>query len=235
MIFRKILGAGVCLLAVLALARPATAQTATNCSASQSAAVECFVANAVATKMMTPHYGMTLPQFQEYGVAVTRILQTHRTYLALVGLASAIADAMPPTNADGSANQAAQDLAVEQIVSAAVANQLANPFTGVTTQDMQWFSLDLVSAMNENNGYLALMTPGVGLRIVDSYVVTATSNGTVNWAQANASIGNAVNTFISSGMIKIPSGVSSADVTAFLQATAQAIYSYKVSTGRKSL
>ncbi|MGD0427314.1 MAG: hypothetical protein ABSC10_11385 [Candidatus Acidiferrales bacterium] len=37
---------------------------------------------------------MTLAQFQDYGVAITKILQTDQTYLVLVGLSSAIADAL---------------------------------------------------------------------------------------------------------------------------------------------
>lgn len=235
MSFRKILGVGVCLLAASVLTDRASAQSTSACTENQAQAVRCFVANAVTTKMTSPRYGMTLPEFEQYGVVVFALLQTHHTYLTLVGISSAIADAMPPTNSNGSANQAAQDLAVEKIVSAAVSNNLATPFTGVTTQDMQWFSLDMVSAMNDNNGYMSLMTPGVGLRIVDSYVVTATSGSTVNWTLVDASIANAVTSFIKSGLIKVPSGVTTDNVTAFLQATAKAIDSYKVSTGRKSL
>lgn len=235
MFFRKILSVGVCLLASLALAARASAQSTNPCTMNQAQAVRCFVANAVTTNMTAPRYGMTLPEFEQYGVAVFAILSTHHTYLTLVGISSAIADAMPPTNADGTANQAAQDLAVQQIVNAAVANNLANVFTSINQEDLKWFTLDLVAAMNDNNGYMSLMTPGVGLRIVDSYIITATSGGAVNWTQADASIANAVTTFISSGLIKLPSGITSANVTAFLQASARSIYSYKVSTGRKSL
>jgi len=75
--------------------------TPPNCTASSDAAVQCFVANAVATGLTQPRYGMTLAQFQAYGVAVTKILQTDQTYLGLVGLCSEIAAALPPTNAEG--------------------------------------------------------------------------------------------------------------------------------------
>src|SRR5271155_1213926 len=91
------------LFAMAVLSPPAAAQS-TNCTSSQQAAVQCFVANAVATDLTKPRYGMTLPQFEAYGVAVSHILQTHTTYLMLVGTSSAIADAMPPTNANGTAN-----------------------------------------------------------------------------------------------------------------------------------
>ena len=98
-------------LAVAALSPPrlrAQTTTAPNCTASSDAAVQCFVANAVTTGLTQPRYGMTLAQFQAYGVAVTKILQTDQTYLVLVGLSSAIADALPPTNADGTYNTSAQ-------------------------------------------------------------------------------------------------------------------------------
>ena len=79
--------------------------------------MECFVANAVATSLTKPRYGMTLEAFKNYGVAVSQILRTHHTYIVLVGISSAVADAMPPTNADGTSNQTAQDNAVTQAVS----------------------------------------------------------------------------------------------------------------------
>lgn len=207
----------------------------TNCTSSQQAAIECFVANAVATKLTQPRYGMTLGQFEAYGVAVNSILQTHHTYLMLVGISSAIADAMPPTNANGSANQAAQDLAVSQIVSAAVANQLANPVTGVSTQDLQWFTLDVTNAMNDNNGVMAMLTPGVSLRIIDSYIVTGTTNGTVNWTTVDASLSKAIDSFIASGMMKVPPPITTANVKSFVNTLAHSIAEYKSSTGRKTL
>jgi hypothetical protein len=220
--------------AVAGVSRPANAQSA-NCTASQQAAIQCFVANAVTTKLTEPRYGMTLAQFEAYGVAVNNILQTHHTYLMLLGTSSAIADAMPPTNANGSANQSAQDLAVTQIVSAAVSNQLANAVQGVTLQDLQWFSLDITNAMNDNNGVMALLTPGVSLRIIDSYVVTATTNGTVNWTTVDANLSSAVDSFISSGMMKVPGSITTVQLKSFVITLAHVISDYKVSTGRKTL
>jgi hypothetical protein len=73
----------------------------------------------VTTGLTQPRYGMTLAQFQAYGVAVTKILQTDQTFIVLVGLARAIANVLPPTNADGSFNTAAQETAIAQIVAAA--------------------------------------------------------------------------------------------------------------------
>src|SRR5579863_9193017 len=142
----KLLFAVVFLLGAVLVARPAYSQTASSsCTATQQAAVQCFVANAVATDLTKPRYGMTLAQFESYGVAVSQILQTHHTYLVLVGVSSAVADAMPPTNADGSANQVAQENAVTQTV--AVANQLGLTSlpTGTTLTDLEHFSLDITN------------------------------------------------------------------------------------------
>jgi hypothetical protein len=213
---------------------PAAAQSK-NCTASQDAAVQCFVANAATTALSKPRYGMTLAQFEAYGVAVSHILQTHHTYLMLVGASSAIADAMPPTNATGTANQAAQDLAVTQITSAAVQTGMANTSDYATLQQLEWFSLDLTSAMNDNDSVMGMLTPGVSLRIIDSYVVTETSGSTVNWTAVDSSLGTAVDNFISSGMLKVPAPITTADIKTFVDKLAHIIYDYKVSTGRKSL
>ena len=111
---RRIVLQCMCLALAGFSARALRAQT--SCTASADAAVQCFVSNAVATKLTKPHHGLTLPQFQAYGVAVLQILQGHHTYLMLIGTASAVADAMPPTNASGTPNQAAQDAAISAIV-----------------------------------------------------------------------------------------------------------------------
>jgi len=213
----------------------APAMYAQNCTASPGAAIRCFVANAVTTKLTEPRYGMTLAQFQAYGVAVAEILRTNHTYLVLIGISSAVADAMPPRNLDGSVNGSAQELAVSQIVDAVIAGGFAPTPSSVTAQDLEWFALDLVSAMNHTDGMMQMMTPGVGLRIIDSYLVTGTSNGSVNWPQVNASLTNAVQSFITAGLMKIPANQTAAQVETFVSSVAQAIYAYKVSTHRATL
>jgi hypothetical protein len=233
---RKSLFVGVFLLSTMLGAPRAHSQTTpTNCKASQQAAVECFVANAVATNLAEPRQGMTLPQFESYGVAVSRILQTHSTYLVLVGLSSAVADAMPPANADGSANATAQNNAILQAVSAASHNGLTPLPSGVTLQDLQYVALDVAGAMNDNQGALELLTPGISLRIIDSYVITGTSNGQVSWSQVNASVSSAVSKFISSGLMKVPPGMTTTQVTSFAESLAQIINTYKVATHRTAL
>ena len=216
------------------VSRPVAAQPI-SCTSSQQAAIECFVANAVATHLTQPRYGMTLAQFEAYGVAVNNILQTHHTYLMLVGVSSAIADAMPPKNANGSANQSAQDLAVTQIISGAVSNHLANTSTGVTLQDMEWFSLDVTNAMNDNDGVMAMLTPGLSLRLIDSYILTGTTNGTVNWTTVNASLSTAIDNFVASGMMKVTPPMTTTELKSFADTLAHVIANYKVATGRKAL
>ena len=209
--------------------------SAQNCTATQAAAVQCFVANAVATKITSPRYGMTLPQFEAYGVAVSQIVQTHHTYLMLIGMASAISDALPPTNENGTANLSAQDLAVTQIADAAIAGGFVTPPAGTTAQDLQWFTLDLVTAMNDNEGTLQMLTPGVGFRMIDSYIVTETSGATVNWTLVDSNLSTAVDSLMTSGLMKLPDGHTAAQVKTLIDSLAKAIYAYKVSTKRTSL
>jgi len=226
----------LCLIGSALAGRPAYSQTtSTNCTASQQAAVECFVANAVATDLTKLRYGMTLPQFESYGFAVSQILQTHHTYLVLVGVSSAVADAMPPTNADGTPNQAAQENAITQTVAAASNLGFASPPAGTTLTDLEHFSLDITNAMNDNSGVLELLTPGISLRIIDSYIVTATTNGAVNWTELDTNLASAVAKYISSGLMKVPGDMSTNQVTSFASALAQVIYNYKVATHRAAL
>jgi hypothetical protein len=194
----------VFLVVAAALPPQARAQsTPPSCTTSSDAAAQCFVANAVTTGLTQPRYGRTLAQFQDYGVAVKKILQTDQTDLVLVGLSSAIADALSPSNSDGSFNTSAQDAAIAQIVAAAATNGFVWPPSGTDLQDLQWFTQDLVNAMNANQQVLQILTPGVTLRIIDSYIITGTgSDDTVNWPQVNASLATLVATFISSGLVR---------------------------------
>jgi hypothetical protein len=178
---------------------------------------------------------MTLAQFESYGFAVSRILQTHHTYVVLVGISSAIADAMPPTNADGTPNQTAQDNAVTQAVSAANGLDFTTPPTGTSLLDLEHFSLDVTSAMNSNDSFLELFTPGISLRIIDSYIVTGTTNGSVNWTEVNTSLSAAISNFVNSGLMKVPPGITRTNVTSFVNSLAHVIYNYKVATHRTAL
>jgi hypothetical protein len=222
--------AGVWLLLV-STAPPLRAQG--GCASAPDAAVQCFVANAVHSNLVTVQYGMTMSQFKTYGVSVSKIVQQQPTALAVVGLASAVADALPPTNANGSANPAAQTAAVNAIVDAGIANDIITVPTETNAQDLKWFSLDLVNAMNTNNGIL--LSPGTMLRVIDSYVVTATTSGTVNWTQANSGIATMITNFASAGLLKLPATITTAQATQFAQSLAQITYTYRTATNRTSL
>jgi hypothetical protein len=230
MILKNIVLAGVCLFLVSA-APPLRAQG--GCASAQDAAVQCFVSNAVRTNLVTLQYGMTMSQFKAYGVSVSKIVQEQPTALAVVGLASAVADALPPTNADGSVNVAAQTTAINSIVDAGIANNFLTLPAETTSQDLKWFSLDLVNVMNTNSGIL--LSPGTMLRVIDSYVVTATTSGTVNWTQANSGISTMITNFSTAGLLKLPATITTAQAIQFAEALAQITYSYKSATGRTTL
>jgi hypothetical protein len=232
MIIRKSLLVGVSL-AAASVATVLPAAHAQSCASGQNAAVECFVGNAVRTNLITLQYGMTVAQFKQYGVSVSKIVQTQPTSLAVVALASAVADALPPTNSDGSANSAAQTAAMNSIVDAGIASNFLTVPAETDSQDLKWFSLDLVNVMNVNNGIL--LSPGTMLRVIDSYVISATTSGTVNWTQANSGIAAMINNLASAGLLKLPASITTAQATQFAQSLAQITYTYRTATGRASL
>ncbi|MGC2331870.1 MAG: hypothetical protein WA581_10475 [Candidatus Acidiferrales bacterium] len=221
-------------MAIAAAATPAYSQTpSASCSTSQSAAVECFVASAVETQLLTLHDGMNLSQFQAYGVAVSKILQQQQTYVVLGAMASAIADAMPPTDANGESDPGAQRTANESIVVAEIQNGIVTSPADATPLQMVYFSQDIINAMNQNTGLS--LSPGILLRIIDSYVVTATSDGTVNWTQVNSSLSSMLTNLIGTDVVKLPASITRAQVQKFIGQLAQIIYNYCKQTGRSSL
>jgi hypothetical protein len=234
MIRKNILIARACLSAAAAIAAvSAPSARAQSCTASQDAAVECFVSTAVKTNLTSLRYGMTLPQFQAYGVAISRILQAQQTYLVLAGMSSAVSDAMPPTNADGSANLAAQQAANTSIVAAEISSGIVTLPAETTQQQLIYFTFDLAGAMNKTTGIL--LTPGSLLRVIDSNIVAATANGVVNWTQVNANLASLIASLQKAAILKLPANITAAQVTTFAQSLAQIIYTYKAATNRATL
>jgi hypothetical protein len=225
----------VFILVASATALPAHAQSNNNpCATSQSMAVKCYVRNAIETSTVNVPAGMSTQQYQSYGVAVLRILQSGHTYFMVLGAAAAISDAMPPGNNDGSANQAAQDAAVNSIVDAALTNGLLTLPTSVTEPQVQQFARDTTDKMDTNDG--PSFSPGGVLRLIDSYLVTYTdSNGNVDWTSVSSALNTAVTNMISSGIIKIPSTMTAAQMSQFAIGVAQAIETYKTATNKKTL
>jgi hypothetical protein len=223
--------AAIAAAAIAGVAAPSA--RAQSCTATQDAAVECFVSTAVRTNLSSLRYGMTLPQFQAYGVAISKILQAQQTYLILAGMSSAVSDAMPPTNADGSANLAAQQAANTSIVAAEISGGIVALPAETTQQQLIYFTFDLTSAMNQTSGIL--LAPGSLLRVIDSYIVAATSNGAVNWAQVNANLSSLIASLQKTAILKLPANITVAQVTTFAQSLAQIIYTYKAATARATL
>jgi hypothetical protein len=119
------------------------------------------------------------------------------------------------------------------IIDAGITNGFLTLPAETNAQDLKWFSLDLVRVMNVNNGIL--LSPGAMLRAVDSYVVTSTTNGTVNWTQADAGIATMMNNLSSTGLLKLPTTITPTEATQFAQALAQITYAYRTATGRSTL
>jgi hypothetical protein len=229
---RAALCAVVCVgFSAMIMVKPVRAQTF--CATNQDTAVECFVGDAVTTRLFTPHFGMTAAEFETYGVAVSHILQDTKAYVVVLGMASAVADAMPPTDANGTANGSPQQNAMNLIVRAAVADGIVTPAEETNEQDLEWFALDLVTAMNENTGIL--LSPGALLRAVDSYVITATVNGVVNWTLLNNNLGTMLGTLVNSKLLKLPQGVSLTQAQEFALSIARVVIYYKQATGRTTL
>jgi hypothetical protein len=216
------------------VAAPVNAQTLMSCSASQSAAVKCFVSNAVATKILSVPSGMNMSTYDSYAVAVLRITQDTNVSVILLGTTSAIADAMPATNSDGSADATAQTNAVNSIINSEILTGIIALPAQTTEVQLQTFAQQTVTDMTGFTG--VSLSPGAVLRLIDSYIITGTSTtGTINWTTVNANLTTAVNNLVSSGLLKLPAGVTQAQFTTFVEDVAQSIAAYKSTTGKKSL
>jgi hypothetical protein len=219
---------------LIAAAIPARAQTTSTCTTSQSMAAKCFVDNALSTKILALPSGITQTQYESFGVASLRILQSGPTAVTIVGAMSAVADAMPQTNADGSANASAQIAAVNAIISSAVSRGIIALPTQTTLTQLQWFAQGFAATADPSNAIS--FSPGGVLRLIDSYIITSTdSNGNVNWTTVDSGISTAIGNLVTSGLIKLPSGITVSQLDLFAADTAQAIAAYKTATGRKSL
>ena len=221
-------------LGLLTAALPLRAQT-TGCTASPDAAVRCFVRNAVYTGLVSLPPGMTLTDYKTYGVAVSNIMQTPSTLVFLLGTMGAVADALPPSNADGvTPNQDAQDAAVSAIIDAALNDGLISLPPGATADQLKMFARDIGSAMAQNDG--VSIAPAAFLRLLDSYLLNATqADGTVDWGRVQSSVSGLVDGLVASGLLKLPAGASADNVKQFAYDVAVAIRDYKLATGKITL
>lgn len=219
---------------ILAIAAPANAQTLTPCTSSQASAVNCFVGNAVATKILTVPSSMNMTSYDNYAVAVLRIAQDTNVSVILLGTTSAIADAMPAKDANGAANATAQTNAINSIINSEVLTGILVLPAQTTEAQLETFAQQTVINMTGFTG--VSFSPGAVLRLIDSYIVAGTStSGTINWTTVKASLTAAVKNLVGSGMLKLPSGVTEAKFTTFVEDVAQSIATYKSATGKKTL
>lgn len=193
---------GVCL-AAATLAPIAGAQ---QCTSGPDAAVECFVGNAVRTNLVSLQYGMTISQFKEYGVSVSHIVQAQPTSVALVGLASAVADALPPGNADGSFQRDRSVHRDEFNRGLWNREQFSHPARG-----NQFAGSEMVFAR-----------PCAGDECKQRHTPLA-------WKHV------AHDRFLCCHILKLPAGITTAQAVQFAQSLAQVTYTYRTSTGRTSL
>jgi hypothetical protein len=219
---------------MFSVAAPANAQEVNPCNNSQTLAVRCFVRNAIATKILTVPSGMSATNYSNYAVSVFYITQDTNLSVILLGTTTAIADAMPAKNADGTANETAQTNAINSIINSESLTGLITLPSQTTEAQVELFAQQTVTNLTGFTG--VSLSPGAVLRLIDSYIITATSStGAINWTTVDASLTTAVKNLIGSSMLKLPSGVTQAQFTTFVEDVAHAIATYKSATGRKSL
>jgi hypothetical protein len=217
----------------LLFSAPSRAQQRQQCSGSQDQAVDCFVSNGVTTGLLAVPSGMSLSQYKSYGVAVSKVMQSPSAAVFLLGMAGAAADAIPPTNADGSSNQAAQDTLVNAIITAGLNDNIITLPSETTATQFQQIARSLTQGMTGNPG--VTISPGGFLRGLDGYTIAATSGGTINWLAVTSSISGLVNMLQTTGLIKLPPGTTLANVQQFALDTASAIVVYKTATNKAHL
>jgi hypothetical protein len=229
---KRVLAMGVSV-AVFVLLTCASGQ-AQGCAGNQNEAVDCFVKNAVTTGLLALPSGMTMAQYKSYGVAISKIMQTPSAAIFLLGMAGAAADAAPPVNFNGVANQAAQDAFVNAIVAAGLNDGVIALPAGTTSAQLEMFARELTVSMAGSSG--VTISPGGFLRMLDGYIVAATqTNGTINWTQVTTNIATLVTALETTGLIKLPAPVTVANVEQFALDAANAIVAYKTATGKAHL
>jgi hypothetical protein len=230
---KRVLAMGVSV-GVFALLICAPGQAQRQCSGSQDQAVDCFVNNAVSTGLLAVPSGMTLSQYKSYGVAVSKVMQAPSAAIFLLGMAGAVADAAPATNADGTANQAAQDAFVNAIIAAGLKDNIITLPAETTSTQIEMIARELTVSMAGNSG--VTISPGGFLRALDGYILAATpANGTINWLQVTTNITTLVSGLQTMGLIKLPAGITAANVEQFALDTATAIVVYKTATAKAHL
>ncbi len=155
-----------------------------------------------------------------------------RTVNPLLGLSSMVAQALPPTNSDGTLNQSRQDAAVQAAVDSLVRNGLiAPPDPTITVDDMKYFAVLLTRLMNNYKDVQVTSPILVWLKAVVKS--NTSSSGTVNWSDCTATstcvqgdVNDLVAIAMSGGQVRLDPGVTQAQLQAFAFDLAKIVDAY---------
>jgi len=223
----------VLLLGGLLTALPRTAQ-AQKCDKDPDGAVVCFAKNAISSGLVTVPPGMSPHDYTDYAVGVSHGIQTPTATMFVLGISGAVADALPPTNTDGTPNQSAQNAAIDSILDAALRDGMVVLPEGTTSDQFKLMARQFTGAMAENSG--VTISPGAVLKVLDSYVVASTSStGSVDWPTVTTGISAMVDGLISADMLKLPSGIAAGNVKQFATDVSHAVYEYRQATRKARL
>ncbi len=139
----------------------------------------------------------------------------------LMAMSTMISQMLPPTNSDGTLNQARQDTAVKGAVYSLVNNGLVPaPTVVIPITDMESFALSMTHSQNQYKD-VQITTPL--LLFIKSIVKSNTdANGVVNWTGCTATatcvqqdVGDLISIAIQAGQLKLDPGVSKSQMQAF--------------------
>jgi hypothetical protein len=169
-----------------------------------------------------------LPPFAFAGNTKRPLLQTSneintydpRLINPLMATSTMIAQMLPPTNSDGTLNQARQDTAVKSAVQSLVNNGLVPaPTSTIPLSDMQSFALSVAHSQNQYKD-VQISTPL--LLLIKNVVASDTTNGQVNWTNCTATttcvqqdINDLISMAVSGGQITLATGVTLQQMQAF--------------------
>lgn len=150
----------------------------------------------------------------------------------LLAVSTMISQMLPPTNSDGTLNQARQDNAVTAAVQSMVRNGLVPPPTGnITQSDMQSFAIAVAHSQNRYKD-VQITTPL--LLFIKNIVASDTdANGVVNWTGCTATAtcvqqdtSDLISIAIAAGQVKLDPGCTTAQLQAFAFDLAKAVDAY---------
>jgi hypothetical protein len=150
----------------------------------------------------------------------------------LLAVSTMISQMLPPTNSDGTLNQARQDNAVVAAVQSMIRNGLVPPPTTYIPQsDMQAFAIAVAHSQNQYKD-IQITTPL--LLFIKNIVASDTdANGVVNWTGCTATVtcvqedtNDMISIALAAGQIKLDPRCTTAQLQAFAYDLAKAVDAY---------